>query len=101
MPGASCQPGSREMGGLRAHPVENLLQPLPRERRALDISMGPHLPCEPLTLFTSDHSLLLAAQLLCHYRAVSQIDLQPDEKTWDSQAVVLHLGEPLLLDVRK
>lgn len=91
------QTGTREEEG--THLVENVLQPLLRQCRALDILDGPQLPREPLALLVRDGPLLLPSQLLYHLRVVSQIDLRPDDEARDPRTVVVHFGKPLLLDV--
>ena len=57
------------------HLVKDVLQPLLRERRALDVLDRPQLPSEFLSLVGINRSLLLPGQLLQLRAVVSQVDL--------------------------
>lgn len=41
-------------------------------------------------------SLLLPGQLLDHLSVIPQIDLRPNDKTWDTRTMVVHLWDPFL-----
>jgi hypothetical protein len=82
-----------------AHRFENILYPLLRQRRALDILKGSQLPCKHLPLRAGDRPQPLARQLLHHQGAVSEIDFRPDDETRRARPMVVHFRKPLFLDV--
>lgn len=79
--------------------VKDVLQPLLRQRRALDVLDRAQLAREPLALVVGDRPLLLARELLNHLRVVPQIDLRAHDETWHARTVMVHFRKPLLLDV--
>lgn len=70
-----------------------------RQCRALDVLDGAELSCEPLTRLGGHRSLLLPRELVEHGGVVAQVDLSSDDEARNARAVVVHLGEPLFLDV--
>lgn len=86
---------------LGTHLIEYVLQALLCERRTLNVLHGAEFSRKPLTRIGGNRSLLLSLQLLQDLGVISQINLRADDKARDSGAVVVHLGEPLLLNVLK
>ena len=81
------------------HLVENVLQALLRQSRALHILHRAELPSEPLSLVWSHRSLLLPRQLLQHLGVIPQVDLGADDEAGHARTVVADLREPFLLYV--
>ena len=81
------------------HLIEHVLQTLLRQRRAFYVLDSAKLPGKPLALLARDRPLLLSCQLLYYLGIIPQIDLRSDDKARHAGTVVVHFGEPLLLDV--
>ncbi len=79
--------------------VENVLQSLLRQGRALHVLHRAQLSCEPFALLWGDRPLLLPRQLLQHLRIVPEIDLCSDDEARNTGTVMVNFGEPLLLHV--
>lgn len=81
--------------------VENVLETLLSERRALDVLDGAELSGELVALLVGHGSQLVSGELVENHLIASQIDLGADNEAGHAGAVVVDLGEPLLLDVFK
>jgi hypothetical protein len=79
--------------------VKDVLEALLRQSRALDVLDGAELTREPLARVMLDGPLLLPGELLADGGVLSQVDLGADNQAGHARAVVVDLGEPLLLDV--
>ena len=79
--------------------VKDVLEALLRQGRALDVLDGAELTREPLARVVLDGPLLLPGELLADGGVLSQVDLGADNQAGHARAVVVDLGEPLLLDV--
>ena len=85
----------------QTHLVKHVLQPLLRQSRALHIFDRPEFPCETFSHFTRHRSLFLSGEFLDDLAIVPQIDLRAEDEARHIRIVVVHLWEPLLLDVLK
>jgi hypothetical protein len=83
------------------HLVKDILQPLLREGRTLDVLYSAELLCEALTLFRANRTLPLSGKLLNDLGIVSQVYLCTDDQAGDTGAMMVDLWEPLFLDVFK
>lgn len=81
--------------------VENVLETLLSERGTLDVLDGAELSSELEALISGHGPQLVTGQLVLNHLVGSQIDLGSDNEAGHAGAVVVHLGEPLLLDVFK
>jgi hypothetical protein len=81
--------------------VEDVLQLVLGQRRALDVLDGSELPGHPLASITGDRRHLLLCKLVSHGSVVAEIDLGADDEARDTGAVVVDLGKPLFPDVFK
>lgn len=81
------------------HLIKDILQPLLRQRRALNVLHRPQLPRKPLALLRGNGSLLLPRQLLDNLRIVPQIYLRPNDQAGNPRTVMMNLREPFLFYV--
>jgi hypothetical protein len=88
-------------GGGTTDLVKYIFEALLGEGRALYVFDCAEFACKTLSGLKGDGTLLLAGELLDDGCIVSEIDLCADDETGDTGAVVVDLGEPLLLDVLK
>ncbi|KAI3481258.1 hypothetical protein L1887_56474 [Cichorium endivia] len=79
--------------------VKHVFQSLLRQRRALDVLDRAQLSRQALARLERHGTLLGSRQLLDHRVVVAQIHLRAYNQARHTGAVVVHLGEPLLLDV--
>lgn len=81
--------------------VENVLETLLSKSRTLDVLDGAELSGQLVALLGGHGSQLVSGELVENHLIGSQIDLGADNEAGHAGAVVVDLGEPLLLDVFK
>jgi hypothetical protein len=79
--------------------VEDILQLVLRQRRALHVLDCSEFLRHALAVFLPNGLHLRLRQLLAHLRVVAEIGLCADDQAGDAGAVVVHFGEPFLADV--
>jgi hypothetical protein len=89
------------VGGGDAYLIKNILQPLLRKRRTLNILNRPQLPRQPFPLLKRNRPLSTLCQLIHHIGIISQINHRAHDDTRRGRTMMSHLGEPLFLDVFK
>lgn len=81
--------------------IEDVLQLILRQSRALDIFHSTQFLGHPITVFLANGLHLLLCQLLSDSGVISQIGLSADNQAWHTGTVVVNLGEPLFSHVLK
>ena len=81
------------------HLIENILKTLLRQGRALHVFDCTQFPGKMFARLSWNRPLFLPCKRLYDSTVISQIDLRPDDEAWYPRAVMVHLWEPLLLDV--
>ena len=81
------------------HLVKDILQSSLGQSRALYVFHRTEFPGQSLALLHADRLQLLPRQLLQVLGIFPQVDLGADDEAGNTRAVVVHLWEPLLLDV--
>lgn len=80
----------------RPYLIENILELVLCQGRALDVLNGAKLSCHPLSVFPLDRRHPLFRQLVLDSIVFSQIDLCTNNQAWHARAVVVNFREPLL-----
>ena len=83
------------------HLIENILELVLSERRALNILDSPKLFRHPLPIFFAYRGHLLLRELISDAGVIPQISLGTDNKTWNAWTVVVHFWKPFFSDVLK
>ena len=82
-----------------AYLIEDILELVLRQRRALDVFDCPELLGHPLAVLLANRLHLLLGQLFPHTRVIAQIRLCADDQARHARAVVVDLREPFLAHV--
>lgn len=85
----------------QTHLVENVLQALLRQSRALNVLDGAQLAGQLLALLSHNRPLLRPRELLHDAGIVAQIDLGSNDQAGHAGAVVVNFREPFFFDVFK
>ena len=81
--------------------VENILEFVLRESRALDVLNRSQILRHLLAGFPGDRAHLLLSELLADAGIVSQIDLRADDEARHTRAMMVHLRKPFLAHILK
>lgn len=79
--------------------IKHVLKFVLRQGAALDVLDRAQLLSHPLTILFSHRLHLLLCQLVLDTLIFPQINLCADYEAWNTRAVVVNFGEPLLADV--
>lgn len=85
----------------KTHLIEDVLELVLRQRRALDVLDGPQLLGHALAVLLADGRHALFLQLIPDLLLVAEIDLRADDEAGYAGAMMVDFGEPFLADVLK